>query len=789
MTSDPLVSIIVPLFNDEEHVAAALESCLRQTSPLFEVICVDDASTDSTVAIVEQYSRRDARIRLFTQSENASAFQARRVGIGAARGEYVLFLDGDDELTSRAVEASLRTAQQSGADIIGFGVKVVTDADPFPGRFEAALQPQFNELRAPDIVRTLLPPGKPANGHLWRYLYRRGLLEAAYEGLPAEAKFYRANDLPIAFLAIAHAESYVSTREQLYLYHFRRGTSGHAIENLEHFEFLASGLRPLDAAEEAVSRLAASLPEPAAVLDSYRSARRYLIGSLLNWCKDITNPELRRVCIERLAEDVGELGVIDAAVGFAPTTLELLSARAATGPRPHHRAPKHILLTTAHLGTGGLQGVLIAHAAALQTQGYRVSVGVMRETEHEMDLPAGVSRVLIGGRNLAERVESWRAACVDLEVDAIMDHHILYNESWPWFALTARALGVPTYGWLHNFALRPVFDGTARIGFLSSHIGILEKVVTLSPTDVAFWKMKGFEDVVYMPNPLSRLAAEALTTSKPRSLNGGRIELVWWGRFDPTTKQVLHLIEVAEDLRRRGQDFVLTLIGPDSASLSARAVLDYASRHNVSEHVRLMGDKTPEELHESLADAHVMVLTSAIEGSPLTLMEAQAMGLPVVMYDLPWIASTRESPAVFTVAQDDRAGIAETIVALANDPQRYATLSGAAIAYARDTADRKVERLVVDLVEGDLDPKFSPPPSVDDATMLLSWMVRFSERNARFMRRTREAKKEGDRARRKLIEIEKGTSFRIGRALTYLPRTARAMIATRLKSTRRRREA
>lgn len=775
MSTAPLVSIIVPLFNDEEHVAAALDSCLRQTSGNFEVICVDDASTDATPVIVKEYRDRDARIRLIEQPENASAFQARRVGIQAATGRYILFLDGDDELAGEAVATSVATAERTGADLVGIGVQIVADAQNFPARFQAALQPQFAELRAPAIVPSLFPPGKPANGHLWRYLYRRHLLESAYAGMPEDAKFYRANDLPIAFLAIAAAQTYTSVKQPLYLYHFRRGTSGHAIADVGHFEFLSSGLRPITAAEDEVIRIAATHGEPDTLLQSYRSARRYLMGSLLRTCAAITDRELRRTCVDRLAEQTGEQTMIEAALEFAPETLALLTTRAAATPAPRRKID-HVLLTTAHLGTGGLQGVLIEHAGALARAGYRVTIALMREAENEMELPPGVSRVVVGGTLLADRVAQWRQMCTELDVDAILDHHILYNENWPWFVLMARSLGIPTYGWLHNFALRPVFDGTTRIEFLSQHLGILAKVVTLSSTDVAFWKLRGLENVVYLPNPLSRLAREALEAPPSRSYSEGPIQLVWWGRFDPTTKQVLHLIEVGERLSARGVDFTLTLIGPDSAALPSRSVLEYAQKRNIGDRIRLLGDQTPTELSTILSSAHIMVLTSAIEGSPLTLLEAQALGLPVVMYDLPWISHTRDSPGVLTVPQDDRDGIAAEIATIAATPGGYAALSESSVSFAQKVASLDVGALVVDLIEEQLGREFSPEPSVDDAKLLLAWMVRFSERNARYMRRTRNASREGERVRRKLDQIEKGASFRIGRIVTFLPRAARRLI-------------
>lgn len=107
-----MISIVIPLYNKVNTIARALDTVLAQTYQDFEVVVVDDGSTDGGAAIVEQYA--DPRIRLIRQ-ENAGVSAARNKGIAEARGEYVAFLDADDEWMPEFL-AEIVTLQQEFPD-------------------------------------------------------------------------------------------------------------------------------------------------------------------------------------------------------------------------------------------------------------------------------------------------------------------------------------------------------------------------------------------------------------------------------------------------------------------------------------------------------------------------------------------------------------------------------------------------------------------------------------------------------------------------------------------------
>ena len=95
MAASPVVSVIVPVYNNERHAAAALRSVLAQTFHVWELLVVDDGSTDRTPDVLAQFAG-EPRVTLMRQA-NAGPAAARNAGIRRARGEFVAFLDGDDE--------------------------------------------------------------------------------------------------------------------------------------------------------------------------------------------------------------------------------------------------------------------------------------------------------------------------------------------------------------------------------------------------------------------------------------------------------------------------------------------------------------------------------------------------------------------------------------------------------------------------------------------------------------------------------------------------------------------
>lgn len=124
MEAQPLITVIVPVYNVEKYLRRCLDSIIRQTYQNLEILCIDDGSIDNSGEICEQYAARDARIKVIHQ-ENQGLSTARNKGLDAATGEYLAFVDSDDYIAADVLEQLYQGAVSSDATCVICGYNCV----------------------------------------------------------------------------------------------------------------------------------------------------------------------------------------------------------------------------------------------------------------------------------------------------------------------------------------------------------------------------------------------------------------------------------------------------------------------------------------------------------------------------------------------------------------------------------------------------------------------------------------------------------------------------------------
>lgn len=120
-----MISVIIAAYNVEEYIAEAVTSVLTQSYKDIELIVVDDASTDGTKDAAIHAAKGDARFRLITNAENYGIGKTRSIGIQASKGDYIMFLDGDDYYGENYIQDLAEEAKKTDADITSGGVTIL----------------------------------------------------------------------------------------------------------------------------------------------------------------------------------------------------------------------------------------------------------------------------------------------------------------------------------------------------------------------------------------------------------------------------------------------------------------------------------------------------------------------------------------------------------------------------------------------------------------------------------------------------------------------------------------
>ena len=114
-----IVSVIIPVYNVENYLVQCIDSVQAQTFRSIEIICIDDGSTDKSLFILQEYVKKDSRIKIL-QQQNAGAGAARNTGLSVASGKYLSFLDADDFFEPDMLEKAVASLEKSEADFVVF---------------------------------------------------------------------------------------------------------------------------------------------------------------------------------------------------------------------------------------------------------------------------------------------------------------------------------------------------------------------------------------------------------------------------------------------------------------------------------------------------------------------------------------------------------------------------------------------------------------------------------------------------------------------------------------------
>lgn len=283
----PNVSVLIPIYNVEKYLRECLDSVISQTLTDIEIICINDGSTDGSLAIIQEYARADSRI-VVIDKENTGYGDSMNQGLRRARGKYIGIVESDDWAEPDMFASLLNLAESHDAEIAkGEHYNYYTD----PAK--SALNGQKSWLILDSEIGRVIRPRE--NIHIffqqptiWTAIYRSDFLEAhGIDFLPTPGASYQ--DTSFSFKTLAAAERVIYTKDAHL--HYRRDSEGSSVADP------GKTFCVVDEYDE-IERFVTNLPDSEDLLRVMRAAR----WATYRWNFDRLKPELAEAFLRRASE-------------------------------------------------------------------------------------------------------------------------------------------------------------------------------------------------------------------------------------------------------------------------------------------------------------------------------------------------------------------------------------------------------------------------------------------------------------------------------------------------------
>lgn len=665
------VSVIIPVYNMDRYLDQSLSSWAAQTMDDIEIICIDDGSTDQSYTILQKWAETNHQFKIHHFSRNQSPWMARKFGVAHSKGDYILFADADDEISSNACEELYAEMQKQPVDILHFDAEIINVNHVSEKRIQNMqnfVRPYNGNLYGKEVLTACFEKQK-YHFSLWNKMFsgalcRRALADAEDLFLP------KAQDKLTYFILAYFAQSYRGLPDRKYYhYFFGRGSTGHNKLNLQQFEVYCSMARVANAMHRFLERQNAD--KVYADLDQ-KSRTELLQDCLMRWISEVPEHDKAQAfdlmisswkCDEVICMLAERKWYDRYAVAHWLKNSQFV--------RYDHHEVKTIATYYHTCNNGGVQRVLCNLANLWTAMGYRVILLTdSPASQDDYALPSGIKRIVvphyqsIDKNTYKERFHVIVNALQEYHVDVVVYHAWVMNLML-WDELAIKSTGAAFVAHCHNIFSLPILNGWKNPLSVLGPYYIADAVITLSDADQAFWNHIN-ANVYKTINPMPQDARDLKPT-----YGTDRHDVLWLGRMSPE-KQPQDALTIIQKVMQHIPDARLHIVGSSSDPRYMEQFNQLIQSMGIQANVVMHG--FCKDVQQFYNNSSVFLMTSAYEGYPLTLQESKLSGIPCVMYELPYLTLCQGNHGIMPVPQNDTTAAANAIIDLFLDEEKRLAL-------------------------------------------------------------------------------------------------------------------
>jgi len=785
------ISIIIPVFNTEKYISHCLNSVINQTFKDLEIICVLDGSTDSSADICKKFASRDNRIKIIDHKTNRGLLIARKTGVLASTGEYIMFLDSDDWLEIRTCSYLYDCIKANNVDILQFGTYVNAEPDVSPQRVANVrnlLLPYIGKLLGKEVFEGAFRYRK-FRFSIWNKIYRASLCKEVFKNFDDYENIFKAEDL-CAFFRLAYlAKSYMGIEEKFYHYRFGAGLTGRSSIDLNAFEtYCKQSIVPEKCRTFLIDQGAFEEYK-----DIYESIKKDLLNECINaWFSylSLSDSAAGFKCL------VKYWNVVDVAIALSQRwyyeSVIMLSDRIYSPDLLKYtpRKIRKIALYYHRYSIGGVQKVISLLISILLEQGYDLLLITDEEaSETDCYLPDTVKRIVVPASNKPSEYPCHAIKMHDVLVENNIDL-VIYNatssQNLLFDILVVKSLGLPIVLYIHEyFGVGYSRHETLPIRKIKV-FRFADKAVALSRVQRDYWLAVG-SNAVYIPNPLDKKALSV----KKSSLDNHNI--LWVGRL---SKQKGHLdaLEILAKVVKAIPDAQMIFAGNFFTNSDEQEFYKKIDEYNIKDHVKLLGYVN--DVYPLYENSSLFLSTSEAESFCMALAESKAAGLPCVMYSMPYLEFQQDSRGIKQVPMHDTTAAAEAIINIFSNKELLHRLSSEALESIKPFLSHDYGKSWKNLIQ-DLENQPGSNKPIDNSskeiiinTLVGEYLKCVTEyrmlkkklqqstpsNNVASNEKLRELQKQLEKAKKANDALLSSNSYKIGRFITWIPRKLKGIV-------------